>query len=161
MSKHLKGKTFNRRRRHKKSNKTGKINHSRRNKITGGGVSLVIPHIDRMNNGGSDSQASLENIYRNADTQQRIVNALTGGSGIPETYTVPTFTNGGDPHSNIPNSNSVIRALIGGLVESQVQSEYDKNAFKQSGGRRKSRRYKSSKKYRKSKKSKRSRKSRK
>lgn len=140
MSKKLKSKTFNCRYRHQKNtNKRGKIKHSGRNKIIGGeGVTLNIPPIIRMNNGGSDSQASMNDIYKTADAQQRIVKALTGGSGTPETYTVPTFANSGDPHSTIPNSNSVTRALVGALVESQVQSEYDKNAFiKQSGGIRK------------------------
>lgn len=144
MPKHLKGKTFNVR--HKKRDYKKRSFKYSRHKI-GGAVSLNIPSIPIENNGGSDSQASLNKITETANMQNTMVRALTGGSGNAETYTVPTFTNGGDPYSDVPNANSVTRALIGSFVNSQVQSEYDKNAFKQSGGRRKlkSKKYKSRK----------------
>lgn len=145
MLKKLKGKTVGRHkiRRNKRVNsKKRTIKQLGRHKI-GGAVTLNIPHIIKPNNGGSDSQASLNEITETANKQNNMVKALTGGGGNGDvetgTYRVPTFTNGGDPNSNIPNSNTVLNSLIGTHVAQQVQSEYDKNALiKQSGGKRKS-----------------------
>ena len=140
MPKHLKNKPLgrsNKRHRKKCNNTIHKQNCkcSSRHKI-GGSVTLVIPPIIRPDNGGSDSQAALDSLNNAAIKQNNIVNALTGGSGNAGTYTVPTFTNSGDPYSSVPNSNSVTRSLMGAFVKSQIDAEFDKNTSYHGGGRR-------------------------
>jgi len=137
MPRHFKSKTLRRsKRRYRGKTKRNHIKRkhygSFRYKI-GGRVDVDIPSIKIAGNGGSDSNSALERINHNTNIQANLNRALTGGSG--GTYTVPTFINGGDPHSDVANANSVSRALVGALVQSQVDSEFDKNAIKQSGGK--------------------------
>jgi hypothetical protein len=115
------------------------VKYSGRHKV-GGSLSYVdIPPILKTSNGGSDSQSSINEINETAIRNNNMIRMLTGGGNVnnTETYTVPTFSNGGDAHSDVPNANSVIRSLMGVYVAGQVQGEYDKNAYnnvKQSGG---------------------------
>jgi len=115
--------------------------HSRRHKIRGGGVDIEIPPIIRSGTGGTDAESALKQMTNSSNQQANLIKALTGGSG--DTYTVPTFPNAGNPYSTDPNPNSITRSLVGAYAKAQVDSEFDKNAFNQSGGRHKLKKNKS------------------
>lgn len=116
--------------------------HSRRHKIRGGTVDIEIPPIIRTGTGGTDAESALIKMNAGANEQANIMKALTGGSG--DTYTVPTFPNGGNAYSTDPNLNSITRSLVSTYAKAQVDSEFDKNAYvKQSGGRHKLKKNKS------------------
>ena len=165
MPKHFKSKTV----RHLKRryNVKTKRNHSSRNRSKskyygssrhkiGGSVELNIPSIKiEAGAGGTDAETALNQMNNSSNYQNNITKALVGGSGTG-TYSVPTFINGGDPYSEVPNPNSVTRALVGAFAQSQTDAEFDKNAIKQSGGKHKMKRNKKNK--RKSRKSRKSRK---